>query len=101
MTDENKKTISTLEALCIEPEAGEEARLDADELDAVLYAIDFIKDNEPRRGSWVRGEDEDGSYCYCSECQKVKYRYPFFVGSMRQPRYCEYCGSLNNEEGKV
>ena len=46
MTDENKKTISTLEALCVEPEAGEEARLDADELDAVLYAIKVIKGEE-------------------------------------------------------
>ena len=101
MTDENKKNISTLEALCVEPEAGEEARLDANELDAVLYAIDFIKDNEPIRGAWLTGEDEDGRYMYCSVCQKVHYRYPFYSGAMRHPRYCEYCGSLNNEEGKV
>ena len=101
MNNDIKEIINTLEGLCAEPEDGQEARLDADELDAVLYAIDAVKDNEPRRGEWLTGEDEDGKYMYCSRCDKVKYRYPFFVGSMRQPRFCEYCGSLNNKEGKV
>ena len=84
-----KEAIELLEGLCVEPEPGEDARIDADELDAVLFAIDAIKYPEPRRGTWEKGKDEDGTYCYCSECQKVRYRYPFFSGAMRHPRYCE------------
>ena len=95
---DNEEVIDILETLCAEPEDGQEARLDADELDAVLEAIRVIKG---KTGSWETGEDEDGKYMYCSECQKVRYRYPFFSGAMRHPRYCEYCGSLNNEGGKI
>ena len=43
MKSEVKKYIQILENLCVEPEDGQEARLDADELDAVLYAIKIIK----------------------------------------------------------
>ena len=97
----HKKVIELLEGLCVEPEPHEDARLDADELDAVLIAIDFIKENATLHGEWIKGEDEDGAFMYCSQCQRVRYRYPFMSGAMRQPRYCEYCGSLNNEGGKV
>lgn len=41
-----KEIINTLEALCAEPEDGQDARLDADELDAVLFAIKVIKGEE-------------------------------------------------------
>ena len=40
---DTKKCIDILEALCVEPDPGKEARLDADELDAVLYAINELK----------------------------------------------------------
>ena len=38
-----KEAIEILETICAEPEDGQEARLSADELDAVLFAIGFIK----------------------------------------------------------
>lgn len=39
----NKERIEILERMTAEPDEGQEARLDADELDAVLYSIDVLK----------------------------------------------------------
>lgn len=39
-----KERIATLEAMTAEPEPGEDARLDADELDAVLFAIKILRE---------------------------------------------------------
>lgn len=39
----NKERIEILECMTAEPDEGQEARLDADELDAVLYSIDVLK----------------------------------------------------------
>ena len=38
-----KEAIEILETMTAEPEDGQEARLSADELDAVLFAIGFIR----------------------------------------------------------
>ena len=38
-----KEVIMQLEGLCVEPEPNKEPRLDADELDAVLIAIEALK----------------------------------------------------------
>ena len=54
MKSDVKKYIAILENLCVEPESGKEARLDADELDAVLYAINVLKSNR---------EDSYGKFC--------------------------------------
>ena len=59
-SNDNKKYIQILENLCVEPEDGQEARLDADELDAVLYAIKTIKR--------YSGDN------YNKSCVKCKYR---------------------------
>lgn len=39
-----KQAIDILETMTAEPDEGQEARLDADELDAVLYAVRILKD---------------------------------------------------------
>ena len=39
-----KKAIDILETMTAEPDEGQEARLDADELDAVLYAVKMLKE---------------------------------------------------------
>lgn len=38
-----KQAIDILETMTAEPDEGQEARLDADELDAVLYAVKILK----------------------------------------------------------
>lgn len=46
----SKEAIEILETMCTEPEGGQEARLSADELDAVLFAIGFIKTITDKEG---------------------------------------------------
>lgn len=43
----HNKVIETLELLTVEPDGDAMARLDADELDAVLYAIRALRANPP------------------------------------------------------
>lgn len=52
--------IQILETLCAEPDEGQEERLEADELDAVLYAIKILKK--------YNGDD------YGKFCGKCKFR---------------------------
>ena len=40
----HKHFIEVLETMTAEPDEGQEARLDADELDAVLYAVKMLKE---------------------------------------------------------
>ena len=51
-----KKAIDILETMTAEPDEGQEARLDADELDAVLYAVKILKGEEKPRGTWIKAD---------------------------------------------
>lgn len=47
----HKEAIEILETMTVEPEDGQEARLSADELDAILFAIGFIKSITDKGGN--------------------------------------------------
>lgn len=70
-----KECIQILENLCVESEPGQEARLDADELDAVLYAIKYMKKHS--------GED------YSRSCFKCKYRNANIGNPKTETFWCE------------
>ena len=78
----HKKVIELLEGLCVEPEPHEDARLDADELDAVLIAIEAIKARP--HGEWI---DIEGYYCECSNCKIVG------VNELDYANFCPNCGA--------
>ena len=56
MMDEYKKAAEILEMMTEEPEPGHEARLDADELDAVLLACEFCHHKDECSAS---GQEDD------------------------------------------
>ena len=92
-----KEAIEILETMTAEPEDGQEARLSADELDAVLYAVKVLKGEEIPDGTWEYDPPHDyarrfGKWqflkggCYkCNRCQCY---------SLHQTNYCAYCGAL-------
>lgn len=93
--------INTLEALCAEPEDGQEARLDADELDAVLYAIKVLKGEEIPRGEWAyvpphnfarrfgKWQYLNGGCYKCSNCDN---------NALHDFTFCPNCGAQMSKE---
>ena len=115
MTD-IKQAIELLERMTAEPAPGEDARLDADELDAVLFAIKALKATpikiKPKRmtidkdtvmfeyvplGKWIfekAGNDHIDGYI-CSICGRSYHtKVPYFS----EYNYCPNCGALMTSE---
>lgn len=111
-----KQAIDILETMTAEPDEGQEARLDADELDAVLYAIRVLKATpikiKPKRmtidkdtvmfeyvplGKWVFDSEftELGNPYGTYKCDKCgghsSNKYPF----------CFWCGADMREEAST
>lgn len=96
MTD-IKQAIELLERMTAEPAPGEDARLDADELDAVLLVLRLLKGEEPERGKWIfekAGNDHTDGYI-CSICGRSYHtKVPYFS----EYNYCPNCGALMTSE---
>ena len=118
MMDEYKKAAEILEMMTEEPEPGHEARLDADELDAVLLAIKVLKAPpikfKPKRmtinkdtvvfdyvplGKWDEIREpfgwDDILSARCSTCGE-SYPYPEETGFndiVEMFKYCPNCGA--------
>lgn len=96
-----KEARQILETMTAEPENGQEARLSADELDAVLYAIKVIKGEEIPRGEWEyippynygrrfgKWLFMNGGLFKCSNCKK---------DALKQYSFCPNCGARMTEE---
>lgn len=89
-----KKAIDILETMTAEPDEGQEARLNADELDAVLYAVKILKGEEIPRGKWIIADIVTFGAFYdwiykCSICDSR---------SKETTNYCPYCGALMEKE---
>ena len=89
-----KQAIDILETMTAEPDEGQEARLDADELDAVLYAVKILKGEEKPRGTWIKADIVTFGAFYdwiykCSICDGH---------SKGTTNYCPYCGALMEKE---
>lgn len=101
MTD-IKQAIELLERMTAEPAPGEDARLDADELDAVLLVLRLLKGEEPERGVWEYDPPHDyarrfgkwqflsGGYYKCNKCNECY--------SLHKTNYCSNCGALMTSE---
>ena len=95
MTD-TKQAIELLERMTAEPAPGEDARLDADELDAVLLVIGLLKGEEIERGAWEYDPPHDyarrfgkwqfmsGGNYKCNRCQSY---------ALHKTNYCPNCGA--------
>lgn len=113
MTD-IKQAIELLERMTTEPAPGEDARLDADELDAVLLAIRALKAPpiKPKkmtidkdsvvfeyipRGEWIfeKANNERTDGYICSICGRAYHtKVPYFS----EYKYCPNCGALMTSE---
>ena len=99
-----KKAIDILETMTAEPDEGQEARLDADELDAVLYAVKILKGEEIPDGVWEYDPPHDyarrfnkwlflNGGCYkCMNCNNT---------ALHKSNCCPTCGALMNEEALI
>ena len=99
MTD-IKQTIELLERMTAEPAPGEDARLDADELDAVLFAIKALK--ERPRGEWITIHFE-AKDLNAPEKSKLDFVKCPFCETIHQGRrnYCSRCGADMREEAST
>lgn len=100
MTD-IKQAIELLERMTAEPAPGEDARLDADELDAVLLVLRLLKGEEIERGAWEYDPPHDyarrfgkwqfmsGGNYKCNRCQSY---------TLHKTNYCPNCGALMTSE---
>lgn len=100
MTD-IKQAIELLERMTAEPAPGEDARLDADELDAVLFVLRLLKGKEPECGMWEYDPPHDyarrfgkwqflsGGNYKCNRCQS---------SALYKTNYCPCCGALMTSE---
>lgn len=112
MTD-IKQAIELLERMTAEPAPGEDARLDADELDAVLFAIKELKapaikpkrmtidkdtvvfDYIPR-GEWIiDGHHRRCNYCNEYTCTEDR------EGNSIPDNFCPNCGALMEKEAST
>lgn len=92
-----KQAIDILETMTAEPGEGQEARLDADELDAVLYAVKILKGEEIPRGKWIfeKANNEHTDGYICSICGRSYHtKVPYFS----EYNYCPICGALMEKE---
>lgn len=89
-----KQAIDILETMTAEPGEGQEARLDADELDAVLYAVKILKGEEIPRGKWIIADivTLGAFYDWIYKCSICDSR------SKGTTKYCPYCGALMEKE---
>lgn len=85
MTD-IKQAIELLERMTAEPAPGEDARLDADELDAVLLALKLVKAYTQRFGKW---QYMNGGNYKCKRCQSY---------ALHKTNYCPNCGAVMTSE---
>lgn len=86
-----KQAIDILETMTAEPDEGQEARLDADELDAVMYAVKILKGELPR---WTLKHDDNysgGGYTRCTNCG-MKYAWGAYH-EVFEFAYCPTCGA--------
>lgn len=100
MTD-IKQAIELLERMTAEPAPGEDARLDADELDAVLLVIRLLKGEEIERAAWEYDPPHDyarrfgkwqfmsGGNYKCNKCQNY---------ALHKTTYCPNCWALMTSE---
>lgn len=100
MTD-IKQAIELLERMTAESAPGEDARLDADELDAVLLVLRLLKGEEIERGAWEYDPPHDyarrfgkwqfmsGGNYKCNRCQSH---------TLHKTNYCPNCGALMTSE---
>lgn len=96
-----KQAIDILETMTAEPDEGHEARLDADELDAVLYAVKILKGEEIPSGAWQYEPPCDyarrfnkwlytnGGNYKCMNCNNY---------ALHKSNYCPNCGALMEKE---
>ena len=97
-----KEVIMQLEGLCVEPEPNKEPRLDADELDAVLIAIEALKARPHGKWITIHKQNSFGQDCICFECDKChKYKVPIYKLMITEPlEVCPNCGAQMEKEGE-
>lgn len=98
-----KQAIDILETMTAEPDEGQEARLDADELDAVLYAVKILKGEEKQNGhDWTLKNDADylgGGYTKCTNCG-MKYAWGAYH-EVFEFAFCPTCGAPMNTNSTI
>lgn len=71
-------------------------------LDALEFAISYLRQPERIRGRWIKMSDADGTYYCCSECGEELYRLWAFdrefdlvphKESIPKTSYCPNCGA--------
>lgn len=99
-----KEARQILETMTAEPEDGQEARLSADELDAVLYAVKVLKGEEVPRAVWKYDPPHDyarrfGKWQYlsggnykCTNCNNY---------ALHKSNYCPTCGAQMDRGGDI
>lgn len=100
MTD-IEKAIELLERMTAEPAPGEDARLDADELDAVLLVIRLLKGEEIEHGAWEYDPPHDyarrfGKWLFMSGGNYKCNKYQNYA--LHKTNYCPNCGAVMTSE---